>query len=579
MAAPLPEVMAGLSGMAKERIFIGVAWPYANNSLHLGHIAGCCLPADIFARYHRVKGNDVLMVSGSDQHGTPITVRAEEEGVSPQEIVAKYHQQFQECWKGLGISFDLYTTTGTANHRQTVHEIFLKLLNDGQIFKKTMRQPYCTVAGRFLPDRYVEGTCPNCGKPGARGDQCDNCGRPTDPIELRDILCRLHKDTPEFRDTDHYFLRLTAFEAGLREWVARQDHWRPNVRNFTARYLESGLQDRAITRDLEWGVPIPVPGYDSKRIYVWFEAVIGYMSAAKEWAGRSGDPEAWRRFWTGEDSRHYYFIGKDNIPFHTIIWPAMIMGFGGGLKLPFDVPANEFLNLEGLKFSKSRNWAVWVPDYIEEFAPDPLRYVLSINMPETADTDFSWKEFLRRNNDELVATYGNLVNRVLSFTYRSCDGKVPQPAPEGQMDAGSRALLRRAGEVVREVDECLAGCRFRDGIRAAMDLAREANRYLEEQAPWKRIREDFSGAATALYVAMCVISALKTVMYPYMPFSSEKVHGYLGFEGDAAGAGWSLRRPQPGQSLQRPEPLFAKLDDALIAEKMAQAGITTPSPR
>ena len=558
--------------MAKERIFIGVAWPYANNSLHLGHIAGCYLPADIFARYHRVKGNDVLMVSGSDQHGTPITVRAEEEGVSPQVIVDRYHRQFQECWDGLGISFDLYTNTRTANHRGTVQEIFLGLLEKGLIYKKSMRQPFCLVANRFLPDRYVEGICPNCGARGARGDQCDTCGRPTDPADLLEIVCKLHGDTPEFRDTDHYFLKLTALEAQLQEWVRPKDYWRPNVLNFTSKYLDGGLQDRAITRDLEWGVPIPVPGYDSKRVYVWFEAVIGYLSASKEWAQRQGKPDAWKDYWGG-DVRPYYFIGKDNIPFHTIIWPAMLMGYDSTLKLPYDVPANEFLNLEGLKFSKSRNWAVWVPDYLAEFDPDPLRYVLSINMPETSDTDFSWREFLRRNNDELVATYGNLVNRVLSFTFRSCDGKVPEPVSDAQMDEGSRQLMRRADAVVGEVDRFLSACKFKDGIQTAMELARQANRYLEEQAPWRTIKTDFNRAATSLYVGMYVISALKTVIYPYMPFSSQRVHRYLGFPGEISEAGWKLQKPVPGQAVEQPQPLFAKLDEAVIAEKLAQAGV------
>ncbi len=551
-----------------QRIFIGVAWPYANSSLHLGHVAGAYLPADIFARYHRVKGNQVLMVSGSDQHGTPITVRADEEGVEPQEVVDRFHSQFLESWKGLGISFDLYTNTGTENHRNAVHEIFLTLLDQGLIYKKSMSLPYSLAARRFLPDRYVEGTCPKCGFDRARGDQCDDCGTTLDPKDLIGIRSRLQGDTPEFRDTEHFFLKLTAFEERLSSWVKDKGHWRPNVLNFTTRYLEGGLQDRAITRDLAWGVPVPVAGYEDKRIYVWFEAVIGYLSAAKEWANNRGEPDAWRDFWYG-DAVPYYFIGKDNIPFHTIVWPAMLMGYDRGLLLPEDVPANEFLNLEGLKLSKSRNWAVWVPDYLEEFDPDPIRYVLSINMPESADTDFSWREFIRRNNDELVATYGNLVNRVLSFTYRSWDGRVPEPLPEQEMDTRSRALLAQADGVLDRVDTSLGACHFRDGIRFAMDLARDANRYLEEQAPWKSIKTDVRASATALFVGMCVLSALKTVLYPYMPFSSDKVHRYLGFAGHVQDAGWQVRRPAPGQALVKPEPLFAKLDEALIAEKIA----------
>ena len=554
-----------------ERIFVGVAWPYANNSLHLGHVAGAYLPADIFARYHRMKGNRVLMVSGSDQHGTPITIRAEEEGLSPQEVADRSHAQFLECWRGLGISFDLYTTTGTENHRRTVQEIFLRLWEQGLIYKRTMLLPYCLTAARFLPDRYVEGTCPNCGHASARGDQCDNCGRPMDPKELKGIVCRLHGDQPEFRETEHLFLKLSAFESRLAQWVQAQGHWRPNVLNFTSRYLQDGLLDRAITRDLDWGVPIPLPGYEGKRIYVWFEAVIGYLSASKEWASSRGEPDGWQEFWYGE-VKPYYFIGKDNIPFHTIIWPAMLLGFDEGMKLPYDVPANEFLNLDGLKFSKSRNWAVWVSDYLEQFDPDPLRYALSINMPEGADTDFTWTEFLRRNNDELVATYGNLVNRVLSFTYRTCDGRVPEHAPEEELDPESRALMAKVESTLAEVDRALAGARFKDGIRSAMALAREANRYLEEQAPWRSIRDDYRAATNALWVGIYVISGLKTALCPYMPFSSQRLHRMLGLPGEVEEGGWRVLCPEPGEALERPEPLFAKLDEAAISLSMSAVG-------
>jgi len=402
-----------------KRIFIGVAWPYANGSLHLGQIAGAYLPPDIFARYHRTKGNEVLMVSGSDQHGTPITIKAEQEGKKPSEIVARYHQQFLESWQKFGISFDLFTTTGTANHAQVSQDIFLTLLDRDYIYKDTVSQPFCPQCQRFLPDRYIEGTCPYCNSSGARGDQCEACGKPLSPAELIDSRCRICGATPTFKDTEHFFLKLSAFNERLLAWVKQQTHWRPNVLNFTTRYLEEGLKDRAITRDIDWGVPVPVDGFENKRIYVWFEAVIGYLSAAKEWAKSSEDGEKWRAFWQDNKVKSYYFIGKDNIPFHTLIWPAMLMGYDDNLNLPYDVPANEFLTIEGRKLSTSHNWAVWLLDYLSRYDPDPLRYLLSINMPETADTDFSWREFVRRNNDELVATYGNLVHRVLTFVYRT----------------------------------------------------------------------------------------------------------------------------------------------------------------
>ena len=545
-----------------ERIFIGVAWPYANGWPHLGHIAGAYLPADIFARYHRLKGNQVLMVSGSDQHGTPITLQAEQEGVSPQQVVDKYHASFLESWKGLGIEFDLFTTTGTENHRETVHALFRTLQEKGHIYEGIMPLPYCEYDRRFLPDRYVEGICPFCHHPGARGDQCDNCGKTLDPQDLIEIRCRLCGNTPVIRDSQHLFMRLSAFQEPLLEWVRRQDHWRPSVLNFTRRYLEEGLRDRAITRDISWGVPVPVAGFEEKRIYVWFEAVIGYLSASKEWAQRQGDAERWREFWQ-EECRSYYFLGKDNIPFHSIIWPAMLMG-AGDLNLPYDVPANEFLNLAGRQLSTSRNWAVWVPDYLERYPPDPLRYHLSASMPETSDSDFSWREYVRRNNDELVATYGNLVHRVLTFTYRNYEGRVPEPGPLGEQD---QRVLARAGEALEAVGRHLAACHFRQGLQEVMALAQEGNRYLDGKAPWSTIKDDRQATATTLWTALCVISALKTIAYPFLPFTSEQLHHMLGFAGSLRDTGWQAQRPEPGQPLEDPKPLFTKLEASVAEEE------------
>jgi len=548
-----------------ERILVAVAWPYANGSLHLGQIAGAYLPADIFARYHRLKGNDVLMVSGSDQHGTPITVRAEQEGRPPKEIADHYHKEFLDSWQRFGISFDLFTTTDTPNHRKVTQDLFLALKDKGYIYQDTMALLYCPTCKRYLPDRYVEGTCPYCGFEGTRGDQCDNCGKPLNTVELIEPYCLICSSVPEVRESEHFFLRLSAFNEQLLEWVRRQTHWRLNVLNFTISFLTEGLKDRAITRDIEWGIPVPLPGFENKRIYVWFEAVIGYLSASKEWAERNGDEGRWLDFWQG-DAKSYYFIGKDNIPFHTIIWPAMLMGYGG-LNLPYDVPANEFLTLEGKQLSTSRNWAIWLPDYLERYDPDPLRYFLSISMPEAGDTDFSWREFLRRNNDELVATYGNLVHRVLTFTYRSFDGSVPQP---GEFDGESRALLKKADNALNTVDSSLYECHFREAIRTAMTLAQEVNRYLDDKAPWKRIKENREDAATSLYVALSVISCLKTILYPFLPFSSEKLHRLLGFEGVLQDSGWSVTKLPPGQKLATPEPLFTKLDDNVVAEETAK---------
>jgi methionyl-tRNA synthetase len=550
-----------------EKIFIGVAWPYANGPLHLGHVAGAYLPADIFARYHRTKGNEVLMVSGSDQHGTPITLKAEQEGKTPGEVVAEFHRRFLNSWQKLGISFDLFTSTGTDNHAAVAHDIFLTLLNKGYIYKSTMSQPYCPNCKRFLPDRYLEGTCPYCRFTGARGDQCDQCGKPLNAIELIEPRCRRCGTTPIFRDSEHFFLKLTAFSGKLLNWVKQQTHWRQNVLNFTVRYLEEGLKDRAITRDIDWGITVPVSGFEDKRIYVWFEAVIGYLSASKEWAKSTGDAEKWRSFWQG-DTKSYYFIGKDNIVFHTLIWPAMLMGYGD-LNLPYDVPANEFLTIEGKKLSTSRNWAVWLPDYLARYDPDALRYLLSINMPETSDSDFSWREFFRRNNDELVATYGNLVHRVLTFVYRNFNGSVP---PAGEIDNQGQSLLKKAENTLSATDRLLYQCHFREAMRAAMSLAQETNRYLDDKSPWKAIKQDRQSAATSLYVAICVISYLKTIFYPFLPFSSQRLHEYLGFDGKVADFGWKPHLPEPGQKLLVPQPLFTKLDEKLADEETRRLG-------
>jgi methionyl-tRNA synthetase len=369
-------------------------------------------------------------------------------------------------------------------------------------------------------------------------------------------------------DSEHFFLRLSAFTDKLLTWMKQQTHWRQNVFNFTKRYLEGGLKDRAITRDIDWGVPIPLPGYESKRLYVWFEAVIGYLSASQEWAKSTGDEEKWRSFWQSDEVKSYYFIGKDNILFHTIIWPAMLLGYGN-LNLPYDVPANEYLTIEGKKLSSSRNWAVWLPDYLSRYEPDPLRYILSINMPDTGDTNFSWYEFIRRNNDELVATYGNLVHRVLTFVYRSFDGCVPVP---GELDSRSQAITKQAKDTLDTMDRLLYHCHFKEAIRSAMTLAQKTNRYLDEKSPWKIIKQDKPASATALYVAISVLSVLKTVLYPFLPFSSQKLHEFLGFKGSVESDGWQIHLPQPGQRLLPPEPLFSKLDEELVAEETARLG-------
>ena len=399
------------------KVLVCVAWPYANSPIHLGHVAGSLLPPDLFSRYRRLRGDEVLMVSGSDQHGTPITVRAEKEKVTPLEVAERYHGINKKAIEDLDIEFSLFTKTHTENHIKVVSDVFLDLLQKGHLYEKSTLQYYCPSCEKFLPDRYVEGTCPACGNEKARGDQCEQCGKPFEGGELQGAKCVHCTTVPELRETKHHFIRLSAFQERLIDWVKDKPYWRPSVQLFTQNWLEAGLEDRPITRDMEWGVPVPLPGQEGKVIYVWFDAVIGYLSASMEWAQRSGDPDAWKAYWTDPQVRSYYFLGKDNIPFHTIIWPAILMG-RGGLNLPYDVPANEFLTFKGDKVSKSRGTTIDIPSLLKTYEPDIIRYYVAANMPENKDADFSWEDFETKVNNELVATLGNYYHRVLSFTYK-----------------------------------------------------------------------------------------------------------------------------------------------------------------
>ena len=576
-----------------ERILVGVAWPYANSPLHLGHLAGAYIPPDIFARYHRLRGDKVLMVSGSDTHGTPITVTAEKEGVEPIDVVNKYHASFVESLKGLGIAFDLFTHTDTENHYAVTTDFFLTLLEKKYIYKEAMTSLYCETCERFLPDRYVEGTCPHCHFEDARGDQCDNCGKPLDALELINPHCKFCGGTPVPRETEHFFLDLAQFNEPLKEWAGDKDYWRANVRNFTFNLLNEGLHGRAISRDMSWGIPVPVEGYEDKCIYVWFDAVIGYLSAAREWSVAQGTPEAWHDWWDADaDVRTYNFIGKDNIVFHTLIWPAMLMGYGG-LQLPYDVPANEYLTLEGRKISSSRNWAVWAPDYLERYDPDPLRYCLTVHAPEGSDSDFSWQDFLDRNNNELVGTWGNLAHRMLSFAFKNF-GCVPTP---GELLPEDLEIIQTIESAFGPVAEDLEACRFRVALMKVMAVARSANQYLDAAAPWKALKTDRERAATVTFVALKVIDSLKILFAPFLPFSSQQLHETFGYQTnlfgvqevvvheeetrshtaltyhyDLEGDSWVPSDLQPGHELSKPEPLFTKLDPEIVEEELSRLG-------
>jgi len=583
-----------------EKILVAVAWPYSNGDLHLGHIAGAYLPADIFARYHRLKGNDVLMVSGSDSHGTPITVQADKEGVTPRELFERYHARFLEMWQQLGISFDLFTHTDTENHYRVSQDMFLKLQD--HLFRSRQQQLYSETARRFLPDRYVEGQCPICGYESARGDQCDNCGNLLDATQLINPRSKIDGSTPVIRETEHFFFNLPAFTKQLVDWLGDKGYWRPNVMNFTLNYLKQGLQPRPITRDLDWGIPVPLPGFDGKCLYVWFEAVIGYLSASIEWARNNNRPDAWKEWWYDSQAKSFYFVGKDNIPFHAIIWPAQLMGAkrlyeddpAKQLNLPYDVPAAEFLNLEGAQFSKSRNWAIWAPDFLSRYDADPLRYYLTANAPEQRDTEFTWHDFVRRNNDELVATWGNLVNRALLFTNKNFEGKIPQP---GLMTQADVRLLAQIDVAFGPIGDLIGACHFKQALGEVMALAREVNKYLDETAPWFQIKTDQARTGTIMYVTLRAIDSLKVLFTPFLPFTCQRLHRMLGYSGDLVGrqivreyeettrkhlaltfdgssltARWKPSQLPVGQTLGPITPLFEKLDEKIIELERSRLG-------
>ena len=597
-----------MSSANPKHILTAPAWPYANGPRHIGHVSGFGLPSDMFSRYQRMAGNNVLMVSGTDEHGTPIQVQADKEGATVREIVDRYNGVIGHDLTNLGMTYDLFTRTTTRNHYAVTQEIFLTLLKNGYIFPKTTLGAISPSTGRTLPDRYIEGTCPICSYPHARGDQCDNCGNQLDPTDLINPVSKINGETPLFVEQEHYFLDLPAFTNVLGDWLrSKEGHWRPNVLKFSLNLLDD-LQPRAITRDLDWGVPVPLDGWrdrNDKRIYVWFDAVIGYLSASIEWARRSGDPEAWRAWWNDENAEAYYFMGKDNIVFHSEIWPAMLLGYAGHgdkggtagtfgqLDLPSEVVSSEFLTMEGRKFSSSRQVVIYVKDFLERYDVDALRYYVAVAGPETHDTDFTWSEFVRRNNDELVATWGNLVNRAVSFAAKNI-GSIPAA---GELTDADRALLETTSGAFATVGEHLSHSRFKFATNEAMRAIGEANKYFSEQAPWKLRTSDPERMQTVLHVTLQAIADAKTLLTPFLPRSSQAVHEMLGGKGDWSGMPrletvdeeggpsypvitgdydstfrWESRPVTAGAPLAVPAPLFTKLDPSVVDEELARLG-------
>lgn len=548
----------------KTHIFIGVAWPYVNGLPHLGHIAGL-LGSDVLARYYRLAGHPVLMVSGSDCHGTPITVESEKEGVTPEQFATKYHEIFKHLLiDELSFSYDCYTSTMTENHREVVQKIFLNLKENDLIYPKTEKQLYCETCKRFLPDRYVEGVCPNCGFGSARGDQCDECGKLLDPFELLHPKCKICRSAPIARETEHFFLRLSALKDQLQRFVKKAKGWTPNAINFTKSFLEGELHDRAITRDLDWGVPIPLPGYEQKRIYVWFEAVCGYFSASIEWAKAQERADAWEAFWKGEDVLAYYVHGKDNIPFHTVIWPAMLLGVDEGLRLPDRIIASEYLTLEGKQLSKSRHWAVTIPDFLEQFPGDTLRYYLIANGPETTDADFAWKQFQARVNGDLIGNFGNFVHRTLSLIRNH----FPDGVRSEKRSRAGKALVDQTGKSYEKVGELIADGHFREGLKTIFELVDAGNKFLNDVEPWRAVKKDRLKTEQDLAAAAVVIQNLSVLLQPYLPVTAKKIiASFEQFDPKA----WEMVESE-AMVVREPKPLFQRVEDEQVEIQTAKLG-------
>ncbi len=557
------------------RITVTSALPYANGPVHIGHLAGVYIPSDIYTRYLRARGADVIHVCGSDEHGVPITIKAKKEGSTPQQVVDRYHAMIREAFERFGIAFDIYSRTSSPTHARTASDFFRKLYDQGDFIEQTSEQYYDPQAEQFLADRYITGTCPRCGAQGAYGDQCEKCGSTLSPTELIDPKSAITGATPQMRETTHWYLPLDKYEAFLRNWILDgHREWKPNVYGQCKSWLDGGLLPRAVSRDLDWGIPVPVDGAQGKVLYVWFDAPIGYISATKELFAQKGDPQGWRPYWEAPDTKLVHFIGKDNIVFHCIVFPSMLRAHGDFI-LPENVPANEFLNLEGDKISTSRNWAVWLHEYLDELPgkEDVLRYVLCANAPETKDNDFTWRDFQARNNNELVAIYGNFVNRAMVLTHKYFEGKVPAA---GQLTEYDEQTLSEIGPIKQAIEEYIEGYKFREALRELMNLARLGNKYLADTEPWKVAKSDLGRVGTILNVALQITASLATASGPLLPFTAEKLRKLINLP--EAGAAWeNIGRGDllpAGHGLNEPQLLFEKIEDSVVEGQLAKLQAT-----
>ncbi|MFQ5708520.1 MAG: methionine--tRNA ligase [bacterium] len=565
--------------MAKrEKILVTSALPYANGPLHIGHLAGAYLPADIYVRYQRLKGSDVLYICGSDEHGVPITIRAEQEGTSPKDVIDRFHQLNKASFERFGMSFDNYSRTSLPIHHQTGQEFFLDLYHKGILKKKEDKQFYDEEAGMFLPDRYVEGTCPICHSPEARGDQCEKCGSDLNQVDLIDPKSKISGKAPVLRDTLHWYFPLGDFQDRLKSYLDSHPEWKENVKNYCYGWLKQGLRDRAVTRDLQWGIKVPLAEAGSKVLYVWFEAVLGYISSTKEWAQRQGEPERWKDYWQNEECRLIHFIGKDNIVFHAIFFPAILMAKGQYV-LPDNVPANEYLNIASQKISTSRNYAIWLNEFLDRFPPDPLRYCLASIAPETKDSDFTWKDFQTRNNSELVGILGNFVNRSLTFVAKHFNNCVPE---QFQLDDLDCWILGRISEAPARVGEALEKFEVRNALREFMDVARDANKYFNDQQPWLTVKQNPKKCSTTLNICLQISKCLAVLMAPFLPFSAEKLWSLLQLPGNVHAQKWSEAgnsNVAAGHALGNPEILFSKIEDEAIAAEIQKQQDTAPAQK
>ncbi len=538
------------------------ALPYANGPIHLGHLAGAYLPADIFVRSRRLNGDDAVYICGSDEHGVPITIRAEQEHITPREVVDKYHAQFEDSFRRMDIAFDNFSGTARPGHYEISRRFFLDLFENGHIVTRTENQFYDDHQNKFLPDRYVEGECPHCHYDKARGDQCDKCGRLLNPEELLHPKSALSGKKPVIRQTKHWYLKLQDFQQKLIDWLNSKKNWKDNVRKFVLGWIDKeGLHERAITRDIDWGIPVPLEEARGKVLYVWFDAPIGYISSTVEWAEKTGKPDAWKNYWQDPETRLVHFIGKDNIPFHAVIWPAVLMGQNQPFILPYDIPANEYLTLEGEKISTSRNWAVWVDEYLEHFPADPLRYFLASNAPESKDADFSWKAFQTRNNEELANILGNFANRTLTFVQANMGGIFPAA---GEADA---PILAEAEKKLSEIADCYRDYRVREAAKLLMDIARIGNRYFDDAKPWVLKKDNPARLLSVIGVCANLLRMISVAMYPIVPSSALRLWIMIGETGDLTAERWAdagKKRVRDGQKIGEVGILFAKYDDPLI---------------